>query len=319
MSAGRVVFITGKGGVGKTTVTAALGAALASSGARVLVVETASDGSLAHLFERQRFPSQPSEAAPGVYGVAVEAEHLIREYFSRLLRVPFLADRLLQSVSFRALTTAAPGVREFLLLERIAMWVEPSFWRRRQRFDFVLVDGPATGHMHKLLRVPRQLLNLVVAGPLRRTALYLEAVLGDPNRCLVVPVTMAEELAIEETRETWAVLRQELFLNVSRPVVNRIFPRRFSRAEAQEIVHSANGGPLIEAARYAIAMREEAQQHVRRLHQITGKKPIVLPEHVAGPPGRTDLVHMGRRLAQALFSDAGWWMAKGGREEHAHL
>jgi hypothetical protein len=173
--------------------------------------------------------------------------------------------------------------------------------------------------MHKLLRVPRQLLNLVVAGPLRRTALYLEAVLGDPNRCLVVPVTMAEELAIEETRETWAVLRQELFLNVSRPVVNRIFPRRFSRAEAQEILHSANGGPLIEAARYAIAMREEAQQHVRRLHQITGKKPIVLPEHVAGPPGRTDLVHMGRRLAQALFSDAGWWMAKGGREEHAHL
>ncbi|GIW45529.1 MAG: hypothetical protein KatS3mg077_2811 [Candidatus Binatia bacterium] len=317
MGAGRVIFVTGKGGVGKTTVAAALGLACAHAGARTLLIETAADGSLAQLFGLSRFPAAPRSIRDNLQGLSVEPERLVRDYFSRLLKLPFLTERLLQSASFRALTDAAPGIAEFLLLEHISSCVDASFWHRRQRFDLVVVDGPASGHMRKLLKVPRQMLNLVVGGPLRRTALHLEALLTDPSRCLVVPVSLAEELAVEETLETWAVLRQELFLPVARPVVNRVFPRRFSRAESNELRRWENGGPVVQAARYAISMREEAERHTRALRQGTGKVPLVLSEHFAGVFSLGDLLRYGRRLRKHLLAEAGWVRATERKTDHA--
>lgn len=306
MSAGRVIFITGKGGVGKTTISAAVASALAARGDRTLVVETAGDGSLARLFDTDRLSAHPRELAPRLWGVHVDEVHLIRDYFSRLLKVPFLTARLLDSTSFRALTAAAPGIREFLLLERIATWVDAKFWQRQQRFEFVVVDGPASGHMRKLLRVPRQLLNLVVAGPLRRTALHLEALLTDSQRCVVVPVSLAEELAVQETIETWAVLRQELFLQVAPPVVNRVFPHRFSSSEAKAIAATPDRGPLLDAARYALGMHTEAQRHVRALRAATGQPPIVVAEHFSSMLDRRTLLRLGRQILRQIGRHTDW-------------
>lgn len=306
MSVGRVVFITGKGGAGKTTISAGLIRALVDRGAETLAVETAGDGSLARLFGRERFSPNPEKISPQTWGVYLDQTHLLRDYFSRLLKIPSLATRLLDSTSFRALTAAAPGVREFLLLERIATWVDARFWRRQQRFDFVVVDGPASGHMCKLLRVPRQLLNLVVAGPLRRTALRLEALLTDSQRCLVVPVSLAEELAVHETIETWAVLRQELFLHVAPPVVNRVFPRRFSASDVRRIAEPSNGGPLLEAARHALGMRAEAQRHVRALRAATGQAPIVVTENFSGAPDARSQLRLGRQILRRIGRQCEW-------------
>lgn len=306
MGSGRVVFVTGKGGVGKTTITAALALGAAAQGHRSLVVETAGDGSLARLFRLEKFPSTPALIDDGLAGVAVDSRYLLRDYFSRLLKLPFLTKRLLESASFRALTDAAPGIAEFLVLEKISSWVDASYWHRRQRFDLVLVDGPASGHMHKLLRIPRQLLNLVVAGPLRRSALHLESLLKDPERCLVVAVSLAEELAVQETLETWALLRKELLLPVARPVVNRVFPRRFSRKDVEQLSRLTDGGPVVAAARYAVAMREEAERLASTLRHGTGKVPAIVAEHTAGDLTARELQRCGQRLFRELFSDAGW-------------
>ncbi len=317
MAAGRVIFVTGKGGVGKTTITAALGLAAAGAGSRTLMIETAADGSLARLFQIEKLDSKPCWIADRLAAVAVDPQHLVRDYFSRLLRIPLLTNRLLDSASFRALADAAPGIVEFLLLEHVSTWVDASFWQRRQRFDLVIVDGPASGHMRKLLRVPRQLLGLVVAGPLRHAALHLESLLTNPDRCVVVPVSLAEELAVTETLETWAVLRQELFLPLSRPIINRVFPRRFSRSEIEKIARHEDGGPLFEAARYAIAMRQEAERHARALRRGTGKVPALVPEAFSGVITPSDLCRWGRRLLAELFTDAGWGTKPSGSRTHA--
>ncbi|MBI3786131.1 MAG: ArsA family ATPase, partial [Deltaproteobacteria bacterium] len=255
MREARVVFVTGKGGVGKTTVAAALALYAVETGLRTLIIETAGDGSLAQIFQHRALGSSPQRLQPQLDAVRVDARQLVEEYFSKLLRFQWLADRLLSSNTFNALTAAAPGMTEFLLLERILEWIEPGITKRRQRYDLVIVDGPATGHAIKMLRTPRNLASLVPGGPLGKAARRLLTLLGDRRRVQVVLVSLPEEMAVRETIETYEILAGDLALHVARPVVNRVFPRNFTAAEAATIGAEQNGGPIVAAARFAIAAR----------------------------------------------------------------
>src|SRR5437879_9164440 len=134
MQAARLVFVTGKGGVGKTAVAAALGQRAAETGQRTLIIETASDGRLAQLFGHRISDAAPRRLVAGLDAVRIDARQLVEEYFSRLLRFQWLSERLLSSNTFNALTAAAPGITEFLLLERILGWIEPGFGARRRRY-----------------------------------------------------------------------------------------------------------------------------------------------------------------------------------------
>lgn len=299
------MFVTGKGGVGKTTVAAALGLNAAHQGVRTLIVETANDGSLAQIFGHRTLGSTPHQLDPGLYGVRVDARQLVEDYFTRLLRVQWLADRLLSSSTFSALTAAAPGITEFLLLERILEWLDPGFMQRRRRYDLIIVDGPATGHALKLLRTPRNLSTLVPAGPLAKTARRLLTLLGDPQRTSVVLVSLAEEMAVRETIEAHSILSGDLILNVARPVVNRIFPRHFSAAEADQVQTHTDGGPVYAAARFAIAARREADRYVGLLRRAFGVSPILLRHVFAREVHADDLRAMGRSLGRGLERNGG--------------
>jgi anion-transporting ArsA/GET3 family ATPase len=305
MREARVLFVTGKGGVGKTTVSAALGLDAAHHGLRTLIVETASDGSLAQIFDQRSLGTTPHQLDAGLFGVRIDPRKLVEDYFTRLLRVPWLADRLLSSSTFSALTAAAPGITEFLLLERILEWLDPGFMRRRRRYDLIIVDGPATGHALKLLRTPRNITTMVPAGPLARTAARLLTLLGDPQRATVVLVSLAEEMAVRETLETHATLTSDLMLHVARPIVNRIFPRHFSAAESAQLDTYGNGGPVFAAARFAIAARREAERHVGLLRRTLGVSPILLRHVFAREVHAGDLRAMGRTLGRALERDSG--------------
>ena len=233
MSVRRLVFVTGKGGVGKTTVTAALAQRAAQQGRRTLIVETAADGSLAQLFGQRRLQATPRPLRAHLDAVHVDARQLVEEYFSSLLRFQFLSRRLLASNTFNALTAAAPGVTEFLLLEKLLEWIEPKSGARRRRYDLILVDGPATGHAVKLLSAPRNLATMVPGGPIGTTARKLLALFADHSCTQVVLVTLAEDLSVRETIETCDALEGDLALHVARPIVNRVFPRRFTKSEAE--------------------------------------------------------------------------------------
>ena len=307
MKEARLFLITGKGGAGKTTVAAALGLLFSGRGERTLLVESANDGSLAHCFGMSRFAGQPQAVQSSLWGVCVEPRVLLEHYVSRMLRLPWLAQRLLGSSAFQALSAAAPGVSEFLLLERIARWVDAGFWHRRQRYQRVIVDGPATGHMLHLLRAPRQLLNLLPGGPLHRTVLEIEALLTDPVQSRVLVVTLAEEMSVQETLEAYEVLQRELVLAVERPIVNRVPPRYFTRQEAERILAQADGGPLYDAARYVIERRALAEQIVTRLSQQLDQAPLLLPELPRPPRDARSLARIARalrRLAEGAATQA---------------
>lgn len=304
MTAPQLLFVTGKGGVGKTTVAAALGQALAARRRRVLVVETAADASLARLCGAPTFAAEPAAVSGRLYGVRLDTRALVESYFRRLLKLPFLSRRLFASATFHAVTAAAPGVTEFVVLDHLAHWTEAGRFSRAP-YDVVIVDGPASGHALRLLRTPRQLASLVPRGPLANAVGRLQALLDDGARTRVVLVAIPDEMAITETLEAQAALAGPIGMHCSRPVLNRVWPRRFTNAEAAELTvrAAAIAPPLREAAHLSIAARREADRHLRRLTRAFGRAPVALHELCTSAPDGDALVRMGRTLARGLEGD----------------
>ncbi|MCK6556529.1 ArsA family ATPase [Candidatus Binatia bacterium] len=300
MRGARLIVVTGKGGVGKTTIAAALATHAAAKGARTLVVETAHDGSLAHLFGHRRLETVPFAVAGGIDAVEVNQRRLVEDYFTGLLRFGFLSKRLFASHTFNALTTAAPALTEYLLLEQVLSWLEPE-GRRAPRYDLVLLDGPATGHALTLLRAPDSLAAMVGGGPIGHTARRLRNLLADRMRTQVVLVSIPEEMSVRETIETHAALTTDLGLRVARPVVNRVFPRRFSAAEATRIARAGIARPVTEAAQFAIERRREADRHIGVLRRALGAMPIVVRELFSLNVITDDLTPIGRTLGRVVL------------------
>ena len=297
----RLLFVTGKGGVGKTTVAAALAQRLAQVGRRVLLVEMAADRSLAALFGHEVLPTEPVRLATGLHGVRIETRALVESYFRRLLRLPFLARRLFASGTFHAVTAAAPGVTEFVVLEHLAHWTAPGWFGRRGTYDNVVVDGPASGHALRLLRTPRQLAALVPRGPLSSTVGRLGALLADHQHTSILLVAIPDEMAVSETLEARAAIAA-LGLRLARPVLNRVWPRRFSAADAAAIaaLRARRDEPLLAAAALEIGARREAERHLGRLRRAFGTTPLPVHEVCRAAVDAVVLADIGRTLERGL-------------------
>ena len=141
----QLLFVIGKGGVGKTTVAAALGTHAARDGHRVLIVELNAARGLATVRCTPPLTTKPTSLAPRLHGVRLETEALLESYFRRLLRLPFLSRPLLSSAAFRAIARAAPGVSQFLVLDRPMRWAGQRRFRERAHSAWIIVDGAATG------------------------------------------------------------------------------------------------------------------------------------------------------------------------------
>jgi anion-transporting ArsA/GET3 family ATPase len=301
----RLLFVTGKGGVGKTTVAAALAQRLAERRRRVLVVEMAADSSLASLFGQPALETEPARLATRIDGVRVETRALVESYFRRLLRVPFLSRRLFASGTFQAVTAAAPGVTEFVVLDHLAQWTAAGWFGRRAEYDTVIVDGPASGHALRLLRTPRQLAALVPRGPLSSSVGRLAALLTDQAHTGVILVTLPEEMAVSETLEVRAAVAG-LGISLARPVLNRVWPRRFSAAEAATIAgrRRRSDEPLLAAAGLAITAHREAERHLKRLRTAFGVAPLPLHQVCRDAIDGAVLADMGRTLERGLSNHA---------------
>jgi len=301
----RLLFVTGKGGVGKTTVAAAFGKRLAESGRRVLLVEMAGDGSMAALFGRDALPTEPARLTSTLDGVRVETRALVESYFRRLLRLSFLSRRLFASATFHAVTAAAPGVVEFVVLEHLTQWTTSGWLGRRAEYDTVIVDGPASGHALRLLRTPKQLAALVPRGPLASTVGRLGRLLADRATTSVLLVAIPDDMAISETLEARAAI-DALGLGIARPVLNRVWPRRFSAADADAIaaLRARRDEPLLTAAGFEIAARREAERQSGRLRGAFGVAPLALHEVCRTGIDPSALATIGRSLERGLIDDA---------------
>ncbi|HEY0469391.1 MAG TPA: ArsA family ATPase [Polyangiaceae bacterium] len=227
----RFLFITGKGGVGKTTVTAALARSLSGRGLRVLVTACGAKERLGTLLGAQPLRSTISELAPNIWGVRLVSEVALREYGAMKLKNRVLVDAIFDSKYVAGFLSGTPGMKEWSLLGK-AWFHSTEEENGRPRFDVVLFDAPATGHGLDMLRVPKVIVEIAPPGVLRSDAERAWEMFRDPARSGVVVVTLPEEMPTNESLELCAALRRELTLPIAEIVVNSLLPPLFSQAEA---------------------------------------------------------------------------------------
>ncbi|MGD0391590.1 MAG: ArsA family ATPase [Acidimicrobiales bacterium] len=271
----KLVFVTGKGGVGKTTVASALALFASQRGKRVLICEVDAKGDVAGFYEAPPTGFNEKEILPGLFAMTMDTEASLREYLKLQLRIPVVGRIGPLAKAFDFVATAAPGVREILTVGK------PVYEVRERNYDLVVVDAPASGHIVSLLSAPQSINNLVKVGLIRSQTDWLLEILSDPQTTGLVAVCTPEEMPVSETIELAARVRDETTVQLSAVVVNRVLPELFGRQEekvfdalvtpapSEQLNRLVGGdaGPLLEAARLAVTMRRTRSTHLDRLRR----------------------------------------------------
>lgn len=284
----RLVYVTGKGGVGKTTVTVALALAGAARGKRTLVCEVAEQRHTARLFE--------GRDAGAVDTITVDPSEALREWLGK--QVGGAALKVLsRSQAFGYFVAAAPGAKELITIAKIWELAQDTRWSGAAgSYDLVLVDAPASGHGVAMLRAPDTFGDIAPGGPIRRQAYKVRDMLRDEARTGYVAVTTAEEMPVNETLE----LQDKLVTAVGRGpdviVANGLYPERLDGDERAQLEPLADR-PTVQAA-LTVDDRARAQRaHLRRLRRGAGAPVLTLPYVFADELALEDLTALGLRLA----------------------
>ena len=293
LRASRVVIVAGKGGVGKTTVTAALARRAGWEGLTTLVVEIEGRSGLPELFGQPPLTYEPSILVPGAAGTAdvrgrtLTPDDALLEYLQDhgLKRV---SRRLVDSGAMDVVATAAPGIRDILVLGKVKQL------ERAGVADLIVIDAPAAGHAITFLLSARGLLDAVRVGPVRTQAADVLELLTDPARCQVVLVTLPEETPVNELVETAFVLEDRVGVSLGPVVVNGLYPALAG------LDVDPGAGPdadaLHAAAEFRRARTEQQEEQLARLSERLPLPQLHLPFLFEADLGLTEIDTLAKAL-----------------------
>ncbi len=303
-----LLFVTGKGGVGKTSIAAALAQLGARAGKRTLVCEMDAKGALAGAFDTTALEFEPRKLAPDLYAMEMNTEDSLKEYLRLFVKVPLVGRIGPLARTFDFVADAAPGVKEILAVGKLAYEV------RERHYDLVVVDAEATGHIVAQIGAPRVIGQLVKVGMVRDQTRWISEILEDPRRTGVVIVTTPEEMPVSETIDLIGRLDQESGVAPSAIVANRVLPALFDRRQTEvvdrldevEPVLVEIAGPgvreVLAAAHVTEARRRVGSRHLERLRaEIPAGLPVLyVPELFTRSTGRRVVSLVASSLAEEL-------------------
>ncbi len=306
-SASRVLIVAGKGGVGKTVVTAALARAAARSGLDTLVVELEGRSALASSFgvdrlgyrDAELLTADPRRGRGRIRGRTITPDEALVEYLEDhgLRRI---ARRMAATGLVEVIATATPGIKDLLVLGKVKQL------EQQRAADLIVVDAHAAGHAVTFLDSPRALLDTAKVGPIGQQAADALALLRDPARCQVLLVTLPEETPINELVETAYRLEDRIGVPLGPVVVNGVYPELHGLDIDPTARLAAAGvpGATVEALRAAGALRERRRrlqaEQVRRLAELLPLPQLHLPHVFGAQIGPVESEQLGDALLDGV-------------------
>jgi anion-transporting ArsA/GET3 family ATPase len=290
MTLARLVFVTGKGGTGKSTVAAALALGLARK-TGVTLADLDQKLSAARLLGVE-LNGGSARASSRLDVMALDPRSELEAFIERLVPIRAISRRMLRSRTFGYVSAALPGLEAFLMLERLRIMADDGASRDR----YLVVDAPASGNALEMLSVARGVKGIAPLGTLNRLASQLESFLADPARFGVVLTVTPEEMALREAVETAARLKERLGIGSIGVVLNATLPPLFDTAELAAL-------SAMEAhARLALKRNAIAEYTVRARGELAacGLAVIELPMLFRAGLGKAELSSLGLRLAEGF-------------------
>jgi anion-transporting ArsA/GET3 family ATPase len=276
-----LVVVTGKGGVGKSTVAAALGLLAARRGRRTIIAEVARRDDVSRALGGTGV--HEDELAPGLHHISIDPEQALVEYLVDQLPTRALADLLIRARAFSYLAAATPGLRELLTVGKV--WELAQADRRSpgaRPYDLVVLDAPATGHGVAVLTAPRTFAGAALGGRIARQGETIHAMLSDPDRTAVVVVARPEEMPVNEALALQDAVPSAIGLDVGLIVANALLADRFSAADVQTLRAAPAWAPVRAALTAHARARAQAEQHARL--RRGARAPVVALPFVGGAP-----------------------------------
>ena len=277
------MIVTGKGGVGKSTVALALALAAARRGKRTILCEVSAQEHLSRVFHRAEVGFHEVEMAENLWAISIDPDESLREYVLLQLKVKAMRDLLFKSRIFTYLAAATPGLKELVTIGKIwELALEDRKVKQGRNYDLVIVDAPATGHGVGFLQTPRTFANLARVGPIRQQAEILDKFIRNRKRTGMAVVALPEEMPVNETAKLERDLASEVGVQVSRIFCNGLYPERFGEEEAGALIELAaeHEGAVRVACRAALSESRRARaerEQLARLEELTEAPVTTLP------------------------------------------
>jgi anion-transporting ArsA/GET3 family ATPase len=299
-----LAFVTGKGGVGKTTVALAAALAAARDGRRVVLCEVAGQARAAALYGGGApRPGREVQLEEGLWSTTIDPVVALEEWAGRQIGSRRLVGLLTHSNAFAAFVNAAPGARELVAITKAWELAQSERWVKGVGgYDLVVLDGPASGHGVGLLRTPHTFAEIARVGPIATQARKVVALLEDPARSALVAVALPAELSVSETLDLERRVEDAVGRPLDAVVVNGVVPRRFSAADVDRLLSSDGRvpAPVAAAARRQHGQASTQQGQLRRLRRHTSAHVTTLPYVAAPHLGLAEVRTLADELARRL-------------------